>query len=161
MSSLTFVVAALAAYRITMIVVADELTEPIRTRIVGRYVYQLHEQIIRPSAEQAADDRYGLFRGRCRCGVEFEGRDWADVASEINGHTNEANRAGVQMSTGPRWLILLDCAWCASMWIAVPVGWSAWCFGDRGWWFVPASVLAFSAVTGIISTYAKPMSRLR
>lgn len=156
MTLLTFAIAALVVYRVTMLVVADEITEPLRARIVGRYVHPLHEQIVRPSEAQRATDKFGLFRGRCRCGVEFEGRDWVDVASEINGHTDAANQAGVRMSSGPWWVDVLDCPWCTSAYVAGPVAWSAWCFGDRAWWAVPALTLAFSALTGIVSTYAKP-----
>lgn len=156
-SSLVVVVAALATYRVTMLVTSDTITAPLRDRIIGRYVHRAHE--ITLSADARHPSTGGTwpfdwpFGERCRCGVEFVGDTWADVASDANGHVNP--RQG-EMTTGPWWLTLLDCAWCASVWISFPVAWSAWCFGDRGWWFVPALALAISGATGVISTFANP-----
>jgi hypothetical protein len=156
---LVFVVAALLAYRLTMLVVADELTEPIRERIVTRYVHPAHERILDVDTFESPgivkDPNARRFYQQCRCGLAVTGEKWSDVASEMNGHLNP-NR--VEMTTGPKWLLLLDCPWCASFWISIPVAWSAWSWGDRGWWFVPTSAFAFSALAGILSTFAKPGS---
>lgn len=75
-----------------------------------------------------------------------------------------------ELTKGPReWLVrrfeaarmnkvafLLECPWCASMWVAMPVCASGWRWGSSGWWFVPAWVLAASAVTGVLATFAAP-----
>lgn len=163
MTPLVVVVAMLVVYRLTLLVVADELTAPWRDKIVDRYVHPVHELTYRPAREpfdparpiDRETDGYA-FVAVCRCGARFVGDEWADVASEANGHTNP--HVG-EMTDGPRWLIMLDCPWCVSWWIAVPVSWSAWCFGDRSWWFVPAVALAASGVTGILATYAKPVAK--
>lgn len=166
MPPITLVVAALACYRLTMLVVADTITQPWRDRITGRYVHPLHEQTWRPIAREpfahvragVADDETGRhpFMARCRCGRQWCGEEWSDVASEANDHTN---RHRGETSTGPRWLVLLDCPWCASMWLAAPIAWSAWCFAERAWWAVPAVMLSLSALTGIIATFAKPEAK--
>lgn len=156
MSGIVAVVAALLLYRLTMLVTADTITAPVRDRIVARYVHPTHELTTRPHrdrpVEHGGDWRFSTV---CRCGARFVGDEWVDVVSEANGHVNE--RRG-EMTTGPRWVQLLDCPWCASVWLSFPVAWSAWCFGTRAWWFVPSAALAGSAVTGIISTFAKPRS---
>lgn len=156
MTGLIAVVAALVVYRLTMLVVADEITEPLRERITSKYVHAIHEAIIRPSV--ADRDPVGEYFAACRCGQSWSGPDWGDVVSELNGHLNDEHRGGIEMTKGPRWLILLSCPWCSSWWIGLPVVWSAWCFGDRSWWMVPAGALAASAVTGIVATFAKPES---
>lgn len=153
MTTLVFVVAALAAYRLTMLVVADEITEPIRDRIIERYIHPAHELIDRPDPQEPKWDSGYPYSAKCRCGLKWVGNTWSDVMSEANGHVNPHYG---EMTTGPKWLILLDCPWCASFWVSIPVAWSAWTFGDRGWWFVPAMVLAFSAISGIVATFAKP-----
>lgn len=157
MSGLIAIVAALAVYRLTMLVVADEITEPIRERIMARYVHPIHEYTVHPDA-QDGPNRDGEFYAECRCGKAWSGPVWSDVISEMNGHLGEERRSGIEMTEGPRWIILLSCQWCSSWWIGLPVVWSAWCFGDRSWWMIPAGALAASAVTGIIGTFAKPES---
>lgn len=158
MSGLIAVVAALVVYRLTMLVVADEVTEPLRDRNAVRYVHPVHEVTDWPDGKRAIEAGSGEYYTSCRCGLSWSGPDWSDVVSELNGHLNDEHRAGIEMTKGPRWLILLSCPWCSSWWIGLPVVWSAWCFGDRSWWIVPAGALAASAVTGIIATFAKPES---
>lgn len=155
MTPLVFVVTMLVVYRLTMLVVADELTEPWREKIIDRYIHPAHELTHRPEAgaPDVISGRGFAFVAVCRCGMSWTGDNWSDVMSEANGHTNEHRG---EQTTGPKWLVLLDCPWCASFWIACPVTWSAWCFGERGWWMVPALAFAGSAVTGIIASYAKP-----
>jgi hypothetical protein len=155
MTPLVWLIAALATYRLTMLIVADELTEPWRERLLDRYIHPTHELTTRPDAQepQYVTGSGYAYSAACRCGMRWSGREWADVMSEANGHVNEHRG---EMTTGPRWLILLDCPWCASWWVGLPVAWSGWCFGGRGWWLIPAAALGFSAVTGIIASYAKP-----
>lgn len=51
---------------------------------------------------------------------------------------------------------LIQCPWCASVWIGFAVAWTGWQYGDRAWWFIPAWALSASAVTGFLATFAKP-----
>lgn len=46
---------------------------------------------------------------------------------------------------------LIDCPWCAGMWVAMAEVPLVWWFGDRPWMLIPALVLAFSQVTGMIN----------
>ena len=56
----------------------------------------------------------------------------------------------------PKAVVGLLCPWCVSVYVGFPVAWSAWCFGDRSWWFVPALALAASAVAGFLAEHASP-----
>jgi hypothetical protein len=53
-------------------------------------------------------------------------------------------------------MYLFRCPWCASLYVSLPVVWSAWCFGDRAWWFVPAAALGIRAAVGAAAQYANP-----
>ena len=46
---------------------------------------------------------------------------------------------------------VIECQWCAGMWVALAEIPLVWWFGDRPWMLLPALVLAFSQVTGMIS----------
>lgn len=94
MDPLVFLVASLAAYRVTMLVTADEITRP----------------------------------------------------------TREALTARVPARVG----YLLDCPWCASVWVCPPVVGSAYWWGDGWGWWVTAGGLAASAVTGVLASHASP-----
>lgn len=157
MTWIVFAVAALLAYRLTMLVVADELTEPLRERIVTHYVHPAHERVLDVDTFESPgivqDPNARRYYQQCRCGVAFTGDKWSDVASEMNGHLNP--RRGEQ-TEGPKWLLLLECPWCASVHIGIVVMWTAWLWGDRAWWFIPAAGLAASAVTGSLATFASP-----
>jgi hypothetical protein len=149
---LVWLIATLATYRLTMLIVADELTEPWRERLLDRYIHPTHELTTLPSRERPEDSAFP-YSAECRCGMRWSGNEWADVMAEANGHVN-AHRG--EQTTGPRWLILLDCPWCASVHIGMIVAWSAWAWGNRWWWVIPAVGLASSAVTGFLATYASP-----
>ncbi len=157
MTPIVLIVAMLTTYRFTLLLTHDKLTEPIRTRIFGRYVFPLHEPFgaIVDTFATPVDGVMHRWFAECRCRTGYEGDETGDVIAALERHVQD--HAGEQ-STGPWWLKLLDCYWCMSFWLAWPVVWSAWCFGDRSWWFVPAAAFAGSAVTGILATYAKPES---
>lgn len=160
MAPLVALVAILATYRLTLLVTADHITEPWRDAIIGRYVHRLHDIVghgdgrgnewgTRPPGVPA-----GQAWSACRCGTTWVSWERGSTDPEAEAIDHVAQHP--EHSTGPRWLMLLDCQWCASMWIAAPVAWSAWCFGGRSWWFVPAFMLAASACTGALAQYAKP-----
>lgn len=56
----------------------------------------------------------------------------------------------------PKLATLASCVWCASVWIGLPVAFSAERWGSEPWWQVIALGLAASAVTGILAAFAKP-----
>lgn len=155
MSDLVAFVAALVVYRLTLLVTDDVLTKPIRERIFGRYIHPVHELSKIPRADTPTWDDDYPYTVVCRCGDRYVGQEWADVIAEANHHVNKHRG---EQTHGPKWLTLLDCPWCASWWIGLPVAWSAWCFGDRSWWFIPAFGLAASGVSGFLATFAKPES---
>jgi len=88
----------------------------------------------------------------CTCGDTYEahprqvdGRAWWQRHVETAPRTKDSRLAA-----------LVQCAWCASIWLAMPVAWLAWCYGDRAWFAVPALALAASAVAGVLASYASP-----
>jgi hypothetical protein len=91
---------ALAAARLTGLVVADSLTEPVREWLILRL-----------------DDRP---------------------------HT-----AGASIAT------LIECPWCAGMWISLVTSPMAWFWGDSPFMLIPAIALAFSQVTGMTANLGR------
>lgn len=147
MTALTVIVAAAATYSLTLLVVCDKITDRPRqwllTRISGH-------GYIGPVIGGYEAPGYG-----CRCGRRFGRID------ETIDHVHDERGAIVDvipMSKTAALLYLFRCQWCASAWVAAPVAWSAWCFGDRAWWFVPAAALAFRGFTGAAAQYANPRS---
>jgi len=59
-------------------------------------------------------------------------------------------------TNAPKAIVGLLCPWCVSAYIALPVAWTAYCFGTRSWWLVPALALSASAGTGFLAEYASP-----
>ena len=142
MTALTVIVAAAATYSLTLLVVCDKITDRPRqwllTRISGHGLVG-----------------WGTVAYTCGCGVTTE------LMDDLLDHVHEAREQVVQaipMSKTAALLYLLRCPWCASLYVAVPVAWSAWCFGDRAWWFIPAAALAFRGFTGAAAQYANPRS---
>lgn len=144
MTPLVFVVAAAATYSLTLLLVCDKITdrprEALLTLISGHGFGG-------PSLMHTG----GVWV--CTCGIT------APSVDEVLDHVHDAREEIVQeipMSKRAAVLYLLRCYWCASLYVAVPVAWSGWCFGDRAWWFVPAAALAFRGFTGALATYANP-----
>jgi hypothetical protein len=152
---LVFVVAAAATYSLTLLVVCDKITDRPRqwllTKISG-HGYAGTRVGIDP-----ATDRPGAVVGHsCACGLM-----WHYDVGEVLDHVHDAREEIVQeipMSKRAALLYLLRCPWCTSMWVSVPVLWSAWCFGIRAWWFVPAAALAARGITGTWAQFANPRS---
>lgn len=96
---LALAVGTLAAYRVTMLVTSDAITEPLRAKAQA-YLDK------RPSTEHLTP--------------------------------------------------MLECAWCAGMWVAVPATALTLAGQRKRWWWLGAGSLAASAITGVIATYASP-----
>jgi len=47
---------------------------------------------------------------------------------------------------------LLMCQWCMSIWVAAPFAAAWWWGGASPWFLVPAALLAFSQITGMLSS---------
>lgn len=50
---------------------------------------------------------------------------------------------------------VLDCPWCAGMWVSLAASPLVWFFGHSPFMLVPAIALAFSQVTGMISNLGR------
>lgn len=156
MTALVAVVAALAVYRLALLATADEITKPLRQRALDSMRTYEHTHVV--TYTQAEDEGYPT-SARCTCGqgwntIADEDGTYPDVRPFAEEHLEEHD--DVTVATESRWAYLLTCPWCVSVWLALPVVWSAWCFGDRAWWFVPAAALAASGVAGAGSQAASP-----
>ena len=45
------------------------------------------------------------------------------------------------------------CHHCVSLWLAFPVAYGAWHWGDEAWMFVPMLALAASTVAGLVASW--------
>jgi hypothetical protein len=152
MPALTLLVAFLAAYSLTLLIVCDKITDRPRqwvlTRISG-HGYAGYSGVV------LGDGSTGSALYMCTC------EDVFDTLGDLLEHVHDERQAlagSVPMSKRAALLYLFRCPWCAGFWVAWPVCWSAWCFGDRSWWFVPMAALASRGVTGALATYANPRS---
>lgn len=146
MTPLVFVVAAAATYSLTLLVVCDKITDRPRqwllTKISGHGF-----------GGSSLMHTGGVWV--CTCGITAVSVD--DVLDHVHDAREEIIQA-IPMSKRAALLYLLRCPWCTSMWVSVPVLWSAWCFGTRAWWFVPAAALAARGITGTWARFANPRS---
>jgi hypothetical protein len=149
-TGLVLLVAFGATYSLTMLVVADRITERPRewvlTRISG------HGYVRRAATVNTPSD---VLAYQCACSL------WFDSAGELIDHVSDAReqlRQEIPQTKVALLLYLVRCPWCASVYLAGPVLWSAWCFGDRAWWFIPAAALTARAVAGTWAVAARPGS---
>lgn len=150
MSVLVAVVAVVATYRLAMLVTADEITRPVRERALRRLDRPAHEIV-----ETEEDGTPGVVtRVRCSCGLEYVASG-PDVDVQLDMREYHLDTLGHERRRS-WWASMFDCPWCVSVWLGMPVAWSAWCFGDRAWWFVPALALTSSAGAGYLSHHASP-----
>lgn len=157
MTALVAIVAALAVYRLALLATADEITKPMRQRALDALRTYEHTHVV---TFTQADDEDHPTAAHCSCGqgwktyIVDDEAEYPDVRPFVEEHLAEHD--DVTIASESKWAYLLTCPWCVSVWIAAPVVWSSWCFGDRAWWFVPAGVLAASAFAGAASQHAAP-----
>lgn len=135
MSGVVAVVAALAVYRLTILVVADELTKPLRDRAVRA----LNER--RHGTQPMRLNPLGLYDGPTgRASRAMDQSEWEGRAA-VDPH---------------RVAFLLTCPWCASPYVAAPiVAWTVLADPGRLWWIVCGTAAA-SAVASFLATKASP-----
>lgn len=151
MTPLTVAVAIAATYSLTLLVVCDKITDRPRQWLLTRI-----------SGHGFARSGLGLDAGvssepvvgyECACGaVSLSLGDLLD-------HVHDARERIVQTVPQTKQamvLYLLRCPWCASVYVGAPVMWSAWCFGTRAWWFIPAATFTARGVTGTWASLANP-----
>jgi hypothetical protein len=97
---LALLIYALAVARVTGLIVADTITEPIRDRIVG----------------------------------------WLDDTPG---------------SAGEWFASLIECPWCAGMWVSLIAAPLVWFWGDSPFMLVPALAMAFSQATGMMASVGR------
>lgn len=147
MSALVAALAALCTYRLTLLVTADDLTAPLRRRAITKLTTVPHKLSTRT---RTSNDTWSHVR--CTCGDEYtappfmvDGRAWW-----------QSHQAHAPKHRDHSLAAVLQCEWCASVWVAIPVAWTAAVYGESTWWLVPALALAASAVTGVLASIAKP-----
>lgn len=154
MTGLVLLVAFGATYSLTMLVTADRITERPRewvlTKVSG---HGYRSRAIKTGEVPGAVGETLAYA--CACSR------WFDTTGDLLDHVDEARdqlRQEIPQTKLAMWLYLVRCPWCASIYLAGPVLWSAWCFGGRGWWFIPAAALTARAVAGTWATIARPGS---
>lgn len=152
MTPLVALLAIGAAYSVTMLVTADAITtrprEWVLTRLSGHGLVRRALTTGAPPGEPEEPLAYG-----CECSR------WFDTVDELLDHVHDQRellRNEIPQTKVGLLLYLVRCPWCASIYVAFPVAWSAWCFGDRAWWFIPALALTARAVAGTWATIARP-----
>lgn len=125
-----WLVLALAAYRITRLIVADSITEPLRNRILSQW----------PTDDSVFTD------------------EWVTETSGEPTTLHDAPVAWLDgegwIPTAPsKWGELVTCAWCAGFWVACLVTLAVWAVSDLSleWWVWLALPWASSAITGLLS----------
>lgn len=150
MTALAWVLAALDVYRLTLLVVADKLTAPLRWRLIG------HGHALRLTPWSSAKGKN--VGASCECGnwtVAYASGVRDDEVDDLLVEPHRAHVALLPRDLGG-WRYLLTCPWCASIYVAGPVVASglAW---STGWgWQLTAGALAASAVTGFLARFAAP-----
>lgn len=141
------IVLFLAVYRLTLLVTADELTEPLRDWVIDRFTVVRHEKV-----RQVIDPTNRTVEWECSCGDKWDGRQTgADGLVEWNAHLQIAPKR-----KNEKLEVLITCPWCASMEIGMVYAWVTYNWNEMSWWWWGSATLAASAVTGILSTFAKP-----
>lgn len=139
MTPTLMVLAALATYRLTLLVTDDAITEDARewarTRISG------HGLTVVDHGAAAI----------CECGDRWGGRDQLPMAE----HHVRMMRGRTGGWRGKA-LTLIGCPWCVSIWLGAPVVALGYLADGALWWEGPALFLAVSAVTGLLHRAAHP-----
>lgn len=154
MTGLVLLVALGATYSMTMLITADRITERPRESVLTKISgHGYRSRAIKTGTVPAAVGQTLAYA--CTCSR------WFDTATDLLDHVSDAReqmRQEIPQTKPALLLYLVRCPWCASVYLAGPVLWSAWCFGDRAWWFIPAAALTARAVAGTWATIARPGS---
>lgn len=147
LGGLTVVLVVGATWRLTLLVVADRITERPR-RWLERTGHRTATYVLTPTT----DAGYRLWLVRCECrwisDPEHATTNQADADRAWSGHRARTATEG--------WRYVLTCPWCASWWLGLLVVASALTVGDTTAWQAVAVVLTGSAVTGLLSSLASP-----
>lgn len=131
-TALSVVLAALATYRFTLLVISDALTEPPREAVIKR-AYRRQAKRMNMTLEQLAGAEGVVQADRAHDG-------WKKIVADDD-HP-------------PKLAYLITCPWCSSFWLAWPIAAGA-VWAPTEWWFqAPAGALAFSAAAGFLAHFA-------
>ena len=122
---MTYLLAALFTYRLTRLIVADSITEPIRNRILSRW----------PSDDTLFTDEWVTDTSGEPQTLSGAAVVWADV--------------GWAPMKPSRWGELVTCAWCASVYVGALVVLGVVFL--PGWFEYVMLAGAVSAITGLLS----------
>jgi hypothetical protein len=148
LTGVAWLLAVGACYRLTLLVVADKITEPWRQRVLarGHALVELHT---------LSEGRFGggteQVGWTCGCG-EWSVRTALDVDAAEDAHA--AHVASLVADGGLRYL--LTCPWCVSMYVAVLAVGSGLLLSSGWGWQLAAGALTASAVTGTWAERAAP-----
>lgn len=135
MNALTLAVAALATYRLTLLIAKDRVSYRPREWVVRRSGRRRHRDI--------QTDATGHWT--CTCG------DSGKTAETAIWHAQKAPL----IKPGPVGY-LVECTWCVPIYVAPPVVLSGLLAGDRLWWQLTAGSLAAAAAASILAFYWTP-----
>lgn len=130
------VLAALATYRLTLLVTDDAITEDAR-------------EAARARLSGHAVQRTAAGTWRCICGEVDRAQPGVAEA-----HVHAA-RAALDGWRGKA-LTLIGCPWCVSIWLGAPVVALGYVAEGALWWEGPALFLSVSAATGLLHRAAHP-----
>lgn len=138
-----FVAYALAVCRVTGLVTADVITEPLRDGLIRRLGSRLLAE--RTKTLVAAG---GWLSPSEQSALPVEAvRD--PSTDDIIDYLRQGSRT--------RWVVakLLTCAWCCGLWVSAAAAPLAFLYGAKPWLLIPALALAFSQVVGMLSNLGR------
>lgn len=148
MMALWIVVAVLAAYRLTVLVVYDEITRPLREQVRDLWLQPREDHAAAVAEVDKVENETRITSIQCACGVEFT----APVDARILWKQHVAE----QPTRHPRLAVLVECPWCVSVWMGALVAATGLLWAHCTWWQIIAGGLAIAAVAGPVAVYLHP-----
>lgn len=170
MTLVTVLLVSMACYRITLLLIADTITEPPRRRLLEWLAGRRHQDAELHVLAHDPDgvEQPGMLRVACTCGWYAE-RDQHGtyVADPVPSTVDLTERfpdlrrmltdhqAEHRTDPGGKLGVLVTCPWCVSVYVGAAMAAVAWAW-PHGWWRWPALALTASATTGLLATAASP-----
>jgi hypothetical protein len=138
----------LATYRLTVLVVYDELSRPLRESLTARWLTAREShQVVATDVEKMGASM--VWRSvTCSCGEKF------DAAADARRLWQE--HVVAQPTRHPRLTVLIECPWCVSVWCGLAVAWSGLLWWYCTWWQLLTGGLAMAAVAAPVAVFVHP-----